>query len=114
MTHRTASGRGTQLDITLQSKPDPPKAGENQFEATVKKSAATPIDDAQVTVQFFMAAMPPMNMAAMRSEVKLLPVGGGVYRGTGNVMIAGRWDVTVSVTRNGQRLGSKQMTVVAR
>ncbi|OLC50549.1 MAG: hypothetical protein AUH43_04675 [Acidobacteria bacterium 13_1_40CM_65_14] len=109
-----AAGPRQQLDITLRSQPDPPKAGENQFEATVKDSAGKPIDDAQVTVQFFMAAMPTMNMPAMRSEVKLLPVGGGVYRGTGNVMIAGRWDVTVSVARNGQRLGSKQMTVVAR
>jgi nitrogen fixation protein FixH len=103
-----------QLDITLRSQPDPPRSGENQFEVTVKDPAGKPVDDAQVTVQFSMAAMPTMNMPAMRSEAKLMPAGGGVYRGTGNVMMAGRWDVTVNVTRSGQRLGSQQLTVVAR
>jgi len=28
--------------------------------------------------------------------------------------MAGRWDVTVTVSRGGQRLGSKQLTVTAR
>jgi hypothetical protein len=32
----------------------------------------------------------------------------------GQVMMAGRWDATVTVTRGGQRVGSKQLTVVAR
>jgi hypothetical protein len=50
----------------------------------------------------------------MRNEVKLSPAGGGVYRGTGQIMMAGRWDVTVTVSRAGQRIGSKQTTVVAR
>jgi hypothetical protein len=60
-----------------------------------------------------MAAMPTMNMPAMRNVVKLSPVGGGVYRGTGQVMTPGRWDMTITVTRNGQRIGSKQMPVMA-
>jgi hypothetical protein len=29
-------------------------------------------------------------------------------------MMAGRWDVTVDVSRGGQRLGSRQFAVVAR
>jgi hypothetical protein len=61
-----------------------------------------------------MAAMPTMNMPAMRNEVKLSPAGGGVYRGTGQVMMAGRWDVTITVSRGGQRIGSKQVALVAR
>jgi Cu(I)/Ag(I) efflux system membrane fusion protein len=103
-----------QLDITLRSVPDPVTTGENQFEVTVKDPSGKPVDDAQVTVQFFMAAMPTMNMPAMRSEAKLSPAGGGVYRGSGNVRMAGRWDVTITVTRNGQRIGGTQTTVVAR
>ena len=55
-----------------------------------------------------------MNMPAMRNETKLLPVGGGVYRGPGQLMMGGRWDVTVTVTRNGQRAGSQQFALVAR
>ena len=100
--------------ITFRTVPDPPKTGDNQLEATVKDASGTPIDDAEVTVQFFMPAMPTMNMPAMKSETKLAPAGGGVYRGSGQVMMAGRWDATVTVVRGGQRLGTKQLPVVAR
>jgi RND family efflux transporter MFP subunit len=103
-----------ELDITFRSQPDPPKMGDNELEVIVKDRAGKPIEDGEVSVQFFMAAMPTMNMPAMRSEVKLSPAGGGVYRGMGQVMMAGRWDATVTVTRGGQRVGSKQLTVVAR
>jgi len=65
-------------------------------------------------VTFFMPAMPTMNMPAMRNQAKLPPAGGGVYRGAGQVIMAGRWDVTVDVSRGGQRLGSRQFAVVAR
>lgn len=101
-------------EITFRTVPDPPKTGENQLEATVKDASGKPVDDAEVTVQFFMPAMPTMNMPAMRSEAKLSPAGNGTYRGTGQVMMAGRWDTTVTVTRGGQRLGTKQLPVVAR
>jgi hypothetical protein len=102
------------LDISFHAVPDPPKTGENQFEAVVKDASGQPIADADVSVQFLMPAMPTMNMPAMRSETKLAPAGGGVYRGSGQVMMAGRWEATVTVTRGGQRLGSKQLPVVAR
>jgi RND family efflux transporter MFP subunit len=103
-----------QLDITFRSVPDPPKVGENQFEIMVKDPSGKPIADAEVAVQFFMAGMPTMNMPAMRNDVKLSSAGGGVYRGTGQMMMAGRWDASVTVTRGGQRLGTKQLPVVAR
>ena len=109
-----AAGSLAQLDITFRSQPDPPKTGDNQFEVTVKDSSGRPVDDAEVSVQFFMAAMPSMNMPAMRNEIKLDPARGGVYRGPGQLLVAGRWDATVIVTRRGQRLGSKQLPVVAR
>jgi hypothetical protein len=50
----------------------------------------------------------------MRNEMNLSAAGGGVYRGMGQVMMAGRWEATVTVTRGGQRVGSKQLAVVAR
>jgi hypothetical protein len=100
--------------ITFRTVPDPPKTGDNQLEATVKDAQGKPIDDADVRVQFFMPAMPTMNMPAMKSDAKLAPAGGGVYRGSGQVMMAGRWDATVTVVRGGQRLGTKQLPLVAR
>jgi RND family efflux transporter MFP subunit len=102
-----------ELNITFRAIPDPPKAGENQFEVEVKDASGKAIDDAQVEVQFFMAAMPTMNMPAMRNVVSLSAAGGGAYRGTGQIMMVGRWDTTVNITRNGQRVGSKQIPVMA-
>jgi Cu(I)/Ag(I) efflux system membrane fusion protein len=110
----TAAAAPSGTQITFRTVPDPPKIGDNQMEATVKDVGGKPIDDAEVSVQFFMAAMPTMNMPAMRSEAKLTPAGGGVYRGSGQVMMAGRWDATVTVVRGGQRLGTKQLPVVAK
>jgi RND family efflux transporter MFP subunit len=102
------------VDVTLRIQPDPPKVGQNRLEVTVKDAAGKPIDDAQVSVQFYMPAMPTMNMPAMRNDVTLSPAGGGMYRGSGEIMMAGRWDATVTVTRGGQRLASTQIAVVAR
>lgn len=105
---------GPALDIAFRPQPDPPKTGESLFEVTVKDAKGQPLTDAEVSVQLFMPAMPTMNMPAMRNETKLPHVGGGVYRGPGQVMMAGRWDVTVSVAKGGQQLGRKQLAVVAR
>jgi len=109
-----SAGAGQELDITFRPQPDPPRAGDTALEVSVKDAAGAPVTDADVSVTFFMAAMPSMNMPAMRNAASLQHVGGGVYRGTGQVMTAGRWDVTVTVMRGGQRLGSRQLSMVAR
>jgi Cu(I)/Ag(I) efflux system membrane fusion protein len=102
------------IQIAFRTMSDPARTGDNALEATVTDSGGKAIDDATVTVQFFMPAMPTMNMPAMRSEATLAAAGSGVYRGTGQIMMAGRWDATVTVTRAGQRLGTKQLPIVAR
>lgn len=101
------------VDITLKSEPDPPKMGENTFEVMVM-AGGQPVTDADVAVELFMAAMPEMKMAEMRSSVPLKHEGNGQYRGTGNVMMTGNWDATVSVTRGGQELGSRKFPVTAK
>lgn len=100
------------LDVTFRTDPDPPHTGETTFIVTVKDAAGQPIADADVGVVLFMPAMPTMNMPAMRSDTKLVAAGGGVYRGTGQVMTPGRWDVTVNVSRAGKPLGARQFAVV--
>lgn len=109
-----APAAGAALDITFRPLTDPPKTGENQFEVTVKQPGGQAVTDAEVTVQLFMPAMPTMNMPEMRNEATVPHVGGGTYRGMGQVIMAGRWDVTVTVVRNGQQLGRRQFAVVAR
>ena len=105
---------GPTLDIVFRTQPDPPKTGESVFEVAVKDASGQPVTDTDVSVQLFMPAMPTMNMPAMRNETKLPHVGGGVYRGPGQVMMGGRWDVTVTVAKGGQQLGRKQLAMVAR
>ncbi len=102
------------LSITFRPQPDPPRTGESTFEVIVKDSAGMPVADAEVTATLFMPAMPTMNMPAMRSATTLAPAGNGVYRGTGQVLMGGRWDVTVNVSRGGQRLGTGQFALTAK
>jgi len=109
-----AAGAAQEVAITFRPRPDPPRTGDNALEVSVRDSSGQPVADADVSVTFFMAAMPSMNMPAMRSEAALQPAGGGVYRGTGQVLMGGRWDVTVTVRKDGRRLGSRQFAVVAR
>jgi RND family efflux transporter MFP subunit len=111
---QTASPGGPSSSITFRSLTEPARTGENVFEVTVKDPMGQPVADADVIVVLFMPAMPTMNMPAMRNETKLAPAGGGVYRGPGQVLMGGRWDVTVTVNRNGQRIGSQQFPLVAR
>lgn len=110
----SAPAAAPQLDIAFRAQPDPPRTGDNTFEVRVNDASGQPVTDADVSVQLFMPAMPTMNMPAMRNEAKLTHAGQGVYRGRGQVMTAGRWDVTVTVSRGGQRLGSRQVAMVAR
>jgi Cu(I)/Ag(I) efflux system membrane fusion protein/cobalt-zinc-cadmium efflux system membrane fusion protein len=104
----------SKLNINFRSRPDPARTGDNTFEVTVQDPGGQPIADAGVSVVFFMPAMPTMNMPAMRDETKLPHVGAGVYRGPGQVMTSGRWEVTITVTRGGQLLGRRQLSVVAK
>lgn len=105
---------GPGLEIAFRPQPDPPRIGDSTFEVTVKDPAKGPVTDADVSVTLFMPAMPTMNMPAMRNETKLTHAGNGVYRGPGQMLMAGRWEATVTVTRSGQRIGSKQFAVTAR
>jgi len=72
------------------------------------------VTDAEVSVRLYMAPMPSMNMPAMRSDARLVHVADGLYRGQGNVTMSGRWDVTVTATRAGERLASRQLSIVAK
>jgi Cu(I)/Ag(I) efflux system membrane fusion protein/cobalt-zinc-cadmium efflux system membrane fusion protein len=72
------------------------------------------VGDADVSLQFYMAAMPAMKMPEMKNTIPLKHVKNGVYSGTGSVMMAGSWDVTVSVKRGGKEVASKKLPLVAK
>jgi hypothetical protein len=95
----------------LTSKPSPPKTGDNTFEVMVKDASGKPITDADVSAEFFMGKMG--NMPEMKNTVTLKHQKEGRYVGTGQVMMAGKWDVTVIVNRVGKEIGSKKFPVTA-
>ena len=80
----------------------------------VKGADGKPVSDAEVSVLFVMPAMPAMKMAEMRNEVTLKPSGPGMYMGSGNVMMAGKWNVTVSVKQGGKEAGQKKLALTAK
>ena len=110
---KAATMKAAGLDIMLMQ-PMQPKAGDNQFEVMVKGADGKPLADADVSVLFVMPAMPAMKMAEMRNEVKLKSAGAGNYTGTGQVMMAGTWNVTVSVKQKGKEVGQKKIALTAK
>jgi hypothetical protein len=108
------SGTAAQVAITFRTKPDPPRVGDASVEVAVNDAAGQPLSGAEVSALLAMPAMPSMNHPAMRSESTLRDAGNGVYRGSVQIMMAGRWDVTVTVTRDGRIAGSRQFSLVAR
>jgi hypothetical protein len=109
-----AGGPAGRATITFTTNPSPPRNGENEIEVRVTDAAGTPVEDAQVRIVFHMAAMPSMNMPAMSSEAPLVHAGAGTYRGQALISMIGRWDVTVTARRAGERVGTLQATIVAK
>ena len=102
-----------QANIELTSDPNPPRKGANVFRVKVADAGNAPITGAEVSVTFFMPAMPAMGMAAMRSEVTLSRKGPGLYEGSGQLQSGGTWQVTVVVKKNGQPIATRQLNVTA-
>lgn len=111
---QAAGAQKPAFDIMLMTTPNPPMMGKNTIEVMVKDPSGTPVTDAEVSVTFFMAAMPSMKMAEMKNSVTLKHVKAGTYSGVGQVMMAGAWDVTVSVKRGGKEVASKKFPVTAK
>ena len=107
----TPTMKAAGLDIMLMQ-PMQPKAGDNQFEVMVKGADGKPLTDADVSVLFVMPATPAMG--EMRNEVKLKSAGAGKYTGMGQVMMAGKWNVTVSVKQKGKEVGQKKVALTAK
>ena len=106
----TTTGAGMEIGFTSVV---PPKPGDNTFDVMVRKDGVA-VENATVTAVFSMPAMPSMNMPEMRSAATLPSAGGGHYRGTGQLAMAGTWNVHVRVTRDGQVLGSKSLSILAK
>jgi Cu(I)/Ag(I) efflux system membrane fusion protein/cobalt-zinc-cadmium efflux system membrane fusion protein len=102
-----------QADVELATVPSPPQKGSNTIRIKLTDQAGKPITGAQVNVTFFMAAMPAMGMAAMKTVVQASDKGGGMYEGNGALGSGGTWQVTITAQQNGQTIANKQLSVNA-
>lgn len=109
-----ASGPTQPLDITFSTEPDPPTSGETTLDASVKGADGEPVTDAEVLAEFYMAPMLEMKMPEKRNTIALQHTGGGQYRSKGNIMMAGKWDVTITVKRDGQEVGKRMVAITAK
>jgi RND family efflux transporter MFP subunit len=100
-------------NIELVSEPSPPRKGGNVFRVRLTDASGSPVSGAEVSVSFFMPAMPAMGMAEMRAAVNLAERGKGLYEGSGNLESGGTWQVTIVARKNGQVIATKQFSVNA-
>jgi RND family efflux transporter MFP subunit len=102
-----------QGNVELSSDPNPPHKGSNVFRVKLTDASGSAISGAEVSVIFFMPAMPAMGMAAMSSTVTLSDKGNGLYEGSGALGSGGTWQVTILAKKNGQAIASEQLSVNA-
>jgi RND family efflux transporter MFP subunit len=102
-----------QGNVELSSDPTTPRKGSNVFRVKLADANGAPISGAEVSVTFFMPAMPAMGMASMRVPLTLNDKGTGLYEGPGQLDSGGTWQVTILAKKNGQLIATKQLSVNA-
>ncbi len=102
-----------QASVELTTEPEPPHKGSNTVRVKLTGQDGQPIAGANVSVTFYMAAMPAMGMAAMKTVINASDKGGGRYEGKGDLGSGGTWQVTIRAQQNGQTIAKKQLTVNA-
>ena len=102
-----------QASVDLTTDPETPHKGSNIVRVKLTGQDGKAITGANVTVTFFMAAMPAMGMASMKTVIDASDKGGGLYEGKGDLGSGGTWQVTIRAQRNGQTIANKQLTLNA-
>ncbi len=105
--------QAAQAKAEFTTDPDPPHKGSNLLRVKLTTADGKPISGAQLTVTFFMPAMPGMGMAEMKVPVNLDDKGNGMYEGRGELGSGGTWQVTITANQNGRLLFTRQVTITA-
>ena len=106
---QTSNVAGPSIEVTTD--PNPPARGKNRVTVALRDAAGKPVTAASVSVEFFMAAMPAMNMSAMRASVDAREEAPGVYAGIADLHSGGTWQVTVIATAAGKTIASKHQSM---
>lgn len=106
----TINKKAGDLSVTVQIDRNPPIVGDNNLEIGLKDASGRDVTDAVVTVDYGMSAMPGMPAMNYRTNTELRS---GKYKATLKLSMAGSWNVTVKINRQGKML-STRFTVDAR
>ena len=99
--------------VEFNTDPSPAYKGMNTYRVQLKGADGSPLTRAEVSVRSYMPGMPEMGMAAMNVVTPLKEKGGGTYEGATRLESGGTWQITVTATRNGQPIATKQLTLIA-
>ncbi|HEX3661424.1 MAG TPA: efflux RND transporter periplasmic adaptor subunit [Acidobacteriaceae bacterium] len=101
------------LQIECTTDPSPARKGANVVQVRLTGADGKPVSGAQVTATYLMPAMPGMGMPAAHTMASLVEKGPGLYSGSVQLASGGTWQVTIAVSRKGQTVATKQMSVNA-
>jgi Cu(I)/Ag(I) efflux system membrane fusion protein/cobalt-zinc-cadmium efflux system membrane fusion protein len=109
------NGPGAEAGVKVEFSTDPavPRKGSNVYRVKLTAADGSPVLGAQVNVRSFMPAMPAMGMAAMSLSINLAEKGAGVYEGVATLGSGGTWQLTITASRNGAVVASKQLSINA-
>jgi Cu(I)/Ag(I) efflux system membrane fusion protein/cobalt-zinc-cadmium efflux system membrane fusion protein len=100
-----------QASIEFTSDPSPLVRGHDKVIVTLRDSKGVPIPGAQVTVSFYIAAMPAMGMAATRAQGVADDQGNGTYAANVELPGGGAWNLTIVASKEGHTIATKQVDV---
>jgi Cu(I)/Ag(I) efflux system membrane fusion protein/cobalt-zinc-cadmium efflux system membrane fusion protein len=101
------------IQIEFFTNPATPHKGANTYRVTLTRPDGAALAGAQVSVRSYMPAMPQMGMAAMNIVTALAEKGSGLYEAQVTLNSGGTWQITVTVTKNGATLATKQLSLNA-
>ena len=105
------SAQPPEASIEFISDPNPLARGHDKALVTLRDSKGAPISGAQVTLSFYMAAMPAMGMAAMRAQGTGQEQGNGKYVANIELPSGGTWSLTITASKDGRTIATKEMNV---
>ncbi|HWR72284.1 MAG TPA: FixH family protein, partial [Nitrospirota bacterium] len=93
-----------EYDVKVAIDRNPPVVGDNNVAIEIKGAGGHHVKDAQVKVEYSMPAMPGMPPMNYKTDAVLK---GDVYKAMLGLSMAGSWNITVKITREGKTSNMK-------
>ena len=106
-----ATQAAAQIEFTTE--PSPAHKGTNLYRVQLKSADGSPLTGATVSVRSYMPGMSEMGMPAMNVVTQLAEKANGVYEGQVKLESGGKWQITLTGTKNGAAIGTKQLSLLA-